>query len=549
MITCTKFTKTLKRFLFILWMWTPAAAAMAQKNPVLPRLVVYVLLDELGNDQLTLLEDRFSTDGFNRIKRSGFVFRNARGNSLTGFPGSHIASLLTGTEPSVHGVIDRSWLDHRTGEVQEALHQPSGGIAFPNISTKVPSLPDYLRLFWGRQVQVAGITANFPEIAYSLGSTPDYYLELDKRSGRFHDRLSSEADTVGWLQAFNGKGLAPLFSEREWGPMMDISSYREFRFLSDADAKDDFRSFYYDLSPPKKGKVQPFEALSASPFGNMLVRDMAVSFLMNSSFGRDEIPDFLVLGFTNKPYFRPNGGFLSVEKEDMLLRLDKELAEFMNFLDENYGRESYLMVLASGSAPSFLREKAGSQYQHEGALFEPRKAASLLNLYLMALYGQGKWVWGVNAGHLYLNHQLIEDEGLDLLKLQQQSVDFLMQVSGVELAVRNVDLALLSGPGHLHRLMWDNYFPGRSGDVIFTLRPGWSYLNSATGHPQNGVMGRSTLPLMVSGWKVKPGQFTQEITYAGLMPLLLQAFGLDVPAYSQWNEPVLGEDEARFHTY
>ncbi len=533
MSPCPKFSKFLKHFLPIFFIWSLAISGSAQNLPKLPGLVVYVVLDELGNDQLALLEDRFTKDGFNRIKRTGFVFRNAKGNSLSGFSGTHLVSLLTGAEPSVHGIIDRSWFDPRTGEIKEAIQQPTEGVSSVFTSAKVPSLPDYLRLFWGEQVQVAGITANFPEIAYSLGGAPNFFFELHKSSGNFYDRQSSLSDTVAWLKAFNRKGLASLFSEREWGPVMDISSYREFRFLSNAGAKHDFRSFYYDLSPPKKGNVQPYEALSASPFGNTLVRDMAAAFLLNSNFGKDQIPDFLMLGFSNKPFFRPNGGFLSVEKEDMLLRLDKELATFMGFLDENYGRENYLMILAAGSAPSFLTEKTGSQYQHEGALFEPRKAASLLNLYLMALYGQGKWVWGVNAGHLYLNHQLIEDEGLDLLLLQQQSADFLMQVSGVELAVRNVDLALLSGPGHLHRLMWDNYFQGRSGDVTFTLRPGWSYLNTVTGAPQNGAMGRSTLPLIISGWEVRPGQSSERITYAGLTPLLLHAFGLDVPAYSQ----------------
>jgi hypothetical protein len=139
----------------------------------------------------------------------------------------------------------------------------------------------------------------------------------------------------------------------------------------------------------------------------------------------------------------------------------------------------------------------------------------------------------MQAGNLYLNHSLIEEAGLDLMVLQRQAADFLMQVSGVELAATGVEVAGLSGPGQLHRIMCDNYFPGRSGDVIFTLRAGWSYLDLNSGGPQNGAMGRSTLPLMLSGWKVKPGEYAPKTTYAALVPLLLHAFGLDVPSYSQ----------------
>ncbi len=529
----SKFTPFSKSFVAALLICTLGSSLSAQKVHSYPRLVVFVMLDELGNDQLTLLQSRFSNEGFNRIKRSGFVFRQATGNSLSGFEGTHFTSLLTGTEPSVHGVIDQTWLDPVTGQVRQAQTQTPGANPSFSVSGQVPVLPDYLRLLWGGKVQVAGISANLPEMVYTLGKRPDFFLQLDKASGDFFNLMSSGGDTLKWLSEFNRTGVSKLFSERQWGPSFDISSYREYNLLSNPQERKAFRSFLYDLVPSKGSKSEFFEPLSASPYGNVLVRDMAATFLMNSTFGEDDVPDFLMLGFSSRPYFRPDGGFLSVEKEDMLIRLDGELGELMKFLDQKYGRNNYLMVVASGSAPSFLAEKTGGQYHHSGALFEPRKASSLLNLYFMALYGQGKWVEGMNAGNLYLNHSLIEEAGLDLVVLQRQAADFLMQVSGVELAATSVEVARLSGPGPLHRIMWENYFPGRSGDVIFTLRAGWSYLNVNSGSPQNGAMGRSTLPLMLSGWKVKPGEYAPKTTYAALVPLLLHAFGLDVPPYSQ----------------
>jgi hypothetical protein len=75
--------------------------------------------------------------------------------------------------------------------------------------------------------------------------------------------------------------------------------------------------------PPRA--VNPFQQFAASPYANTLVRDLAVSFIAGTDFGKNDTPDVLSIAFTARP-FSSNGSILPVEKEDMLLRLDRDMS-------------------------------------------------------------------------------------------------------------------------------------------------------------------------------------------------------------------------------
>ncbi len=53
------------------------------------------------------------------------------------------------------------------------------------------------------------------------------------------------------------------------------------------------------------------------------------------------------------------------------------------------------------------------------------QAVSLLNMYLMAIHGNGEWVSGYHDGQLYLNHKLIKERNKDLRSMRDESARFL----------------------------------------------------------------------------------------------------------------------------
>ena len=90
------------------------------------------------------------------------------------------------------------------------------------------------------------------------------------------------------------------------------------------------------------------------------------------------------------------------------------------------------MYLFSSLPPDIDSESPDSGlYKVPGGEFYLNRCAALLNMYLMATYGEGKYVEAHHNQQIYLNHKLLEKKELNLAEIQQKSAEFLMQFSGV----------------------------------------------------------------------------------------------------------------------
>lgn len=63
-------------------------------------------------------------------------------------------------------------------------------------------------------------------------------------------------------------------------------------------------------------------------------------------------------------------------------------------------------------------------YRIPGGEFHLNRCATLLNMYLMATYGEGQYVEGFYNQQIYLNHKLIEEKQLNLAEIQQSRQNF-----------------------------------------------------------------------------------------------------------------------------
>ena len=70
------------------------------------------------------------------------------------------------------------------------------------------------------------------------------------------------------------------------------------------------------------------------------------------------------------------------------------------------------------------------------------RCTALLNMYLMATYGQGKYIEAYHGLDIYFNHKLIEQKQLSLPEVLNKSAEFLVQVSGVKAAYTAHELIL-----------------------------------------------------------------------------------------------------------
>nr|HPI46324.1 alkaline phosphatase family protein [Tenuifilaceae bacterium] len=92
----------------------------AQQNRAIPsekpKLIVEIVVSQMRFDYITRYWDKFSDGGFKLLVNEGANCKNARYNYLLTQPYPGIATISTGTNPSMHGIISDKWYSRTNGQ-------------------------------------------------------------------------------------------------------------------------------------------------------------------------------------------------------------------------------------------------------------------------------------------------------------------------------------------------------------------------------------------------------------------------------------------------
>lgn len=94
----------------------PIASALAEE-PKRPRLVLQITVDALRGDLLERYYDRLGKGGLRYLLDAGSVYTNAHHRHANTETIVGHATLATGADPSVHGMVGNVWLDRASGEL------------------------------------------------------------------------------------------------------------------------------------------------------------------------------------------------------------------------------------------------------------------------------------------------------------------------------------------------------------------------------------------------------------------------------------------------
>lgn len=502
-----------------------------------PRLVLFLLVDELNSEQLSIVRQKCGAQGFNRILSGGSSFLNAAYLSGAPFQGRNSATLFTGSNPSTHGIISRNWINRFDNKQIDALYGSYSSSSVDSVG-KAPSnslmlssgVADEIHRIHNGKSKVVSVGRHPEVLAYSVSAHNDSFFWLDMKSGRMISNNELVAkENQPWVREFNDKRLADLYLDRYWAPLMDISEYHEWIYFRDAALTS--RSFYYQMKDSRN--IYPYQRVAGSPYGNSMIRDFAASVIVNEKLGKDDIPDMLTVEFSTVPSVNSKSLPLDAESEDMLLRLDNEIESLLKLVDEQVGLHNTLVVFSAIKSPSNIVSSV-NKYNKPRGVFNVNKASSLLNLYLMAMYGQGKWVLNHKSGEIYLNNELITKSKIDRSIILQQACDFLLQVEGVANAISAADLTKSNSFWLSNKSMIHNYHLKRSGDIIFSLEPGW-----AEELPGGKVIyhswGQEYVPLAFYGWRIARQNINQIIDMTDVAPTVCTFLEVSLPNGNEGN--------------
>ncbi len=489
---------------------------------VQPKLVLFLMLDELSSEQLFILRDKLSDRGINKLLTGGAYFKNGTYPSGSNYAGTSVASFFTGAYPATHGIIADRWYEQFKEKEVDAL---SGNLEDQSISSAqllCSGIYDELRRVYGDSAKTAAIGFTPDKLVWAMGKNSDDAFWIDIQTGHFISvRDTSIAKNPIWVDEFNSKNVLDVYSEREWGPLNNLTEYHKFAFFKEQ--MKEMSPFLFDLKITK-GKF-PYSMVSGSPYGNKLVRDFAQSLMINENFGKDEIPDLLTINFNTYSSFSSGYDHFDPVNEDLLLRLDLEIAEMLESLDNNIGLENILIVTSGISTPGKYVTELVNEDQ---GMFNGKKAAALLNLYLMAIHGQGKWVKAYYDGQFYLNHDLLEKSDLPMSEIQEEAAAFLQQIQGVAYALPASDViaASMNLPAiHSLKLI---YHPKRSGDLLIALAPGWRE-ELPSGELVSRKWINERVPLIFYGWKITRQEHNEPTDMINVAPTISSFLNIGYP--------------------
>ena len=505
-------------------------AAVAQD--MRPRLVVNIVVGSLRASDIARFSDGFGEGGFKRLMREGVTFADAEYDYALTTTEAGLATLATGAQPSVHGVIGSGWWNRVDNSPQELIadkkSQPvpfsTGSISCSASRLHAPTLGDMVieAHEFSKQITVA-IDPASAIILNGKRGVP-YWVESNKAywttSQAFAEKLPS------WADYYNTREMNNLQRARRWTPIGNIIAYlnSEVAVVEGIKGKTTKLVSGIDLTLDDTA----YGRMCYTPVGNTLLLRFAEQALLHEDLGLDLHTDVLNICLDSSRYIATTFGTESIEYEDMLYRLDANLAEFLTMLYDYVGSQRDVVVVLTsdhGTAPSY--NPYGSTPRER---FNTRQMEVIVNAFLGARYGSGNYVTGFDNNAIYLDHGLMHDKKLEIAVIQEEVATFLLQMRGISTALTATTLRNTSFADGRQRLMQQSFYATRSGDVIVDFLPGWFVedgslrTSSHAGHRYD-----RSVPLIISGAGISPRRVERTVSMVEVAPTIAKILGVETP--------------------
>ncbi|MEJ5276505.1 MAG: alkaline phosphatase family protein [Thermogemmata sp.] len=589
-----------------LWQLTPTAgisvageisqtvggsSGSAVANPKV-RLAVLLVFDQLRGDFLERWEPLWGPDGFRRLQQEGAWFIHCHypyGVTTTG-PGH--ASILTGTCPDRHGIVNNNW--YEDGEevycatssryrLVPAVPKDSKGneaeAPSPAAKPRVPQAgtPDRLLAETVADVlrtahpaaKIFGLSLKDRSAILPVGRRPDgayWFTQRFVTSTYYAERLPE------WVEAFERRQVVQRWFGQSWERYRKDIDYTRWSGPDDQEgegigarvtaAKDPARgwsqgrTFPHPLHPPQRRAPgrEYYEALANSPFGNELLAEFAKACITAEKLGSDDIPDLLVISFSSNDLVGHTWGPDSQEVLDITLRSDRIVADLLQFLDAQVGRGKYLLALTADHGICPLPE-VSRQRQIYAQRVEVRRLLEQTQEHLNRVYAlkteegsalgrRASWFEAVSLPWLYLNPRVVAAVGKSREEVAQETARFLNEQAEVYRAWTRKELVQgFPATETVGRRMARSFHPHRCGDVVIVLKPYCLPRSSNPATPSTGTTHGAPfsydthVPLLVYGPGIAGGVRHEATTPQAIAAIFAHYLGLRPPQQAEFPVP------------
>lgn len=526
----------MKYFIVAFFMGSTLFPTQAQEKP---KLVVGIVVDQMCYDYLIRFQDRFSKNGFNLLLNEGTNCSNTHYNYVPTFTGPGHASIYTGTTPANHGIVGNEW--YQNGKtlncVDDSLVQTVGSST--SIGKRSPknlvanTITDQLKLTFPSakviSMSIKDRSAILPGGHLSNGS---YWF--DSQEGKMITSSFYKQTLPAWVETFNAKNYPTTYLRQTWNTYYDSTTY-QFPDKSPYEvivAGKQTATFPYSLAEISKAK-KGYESMLFTPFANTYLTDFAIQSIYNEMLGQDQQVDMLTISYSTPDIAGHLFGPYSREIEDIYIRLDLELARLIKALNEQVGKDKFVLFLTADHAVVPVPQYLVDQQLPGGYVYTQDKLVDLIDV-VKANFGVDLILTEENNS-IYIDEDVIRMMGIDQAKVEQFIANEIRQWEGVKAVFTQTELMQNFTGTNWYNMIQAGFYPKRSGEITFILEPGYLSKEKETENSHKGTSHGSAfnydtqVPLIWYGSGIKKQRVYRTINITDITPTLAQIFQIQQP--------------------
>jgi len=502
-----------------------------------PKLVIGIVVDQMRWDYLYRYYNRYTPNGgFKKMLSNGFTCENTYIPYAPTVTAPGHASIYTGTVPAIHGIAGNLWWDDATQDevyctsdntVQSVGSSSVNGKQSPR-NLLVTTIGDELRLATNFKSKVIGIAIKDRGGILPAGLSPTAAYWYDNSNGSWISSSYYMEDLPQWVKQFNERKLVDKYYEQGWNTLYPINTYTQStEDLKPFESQGLGKGFPYDL---KRFVGRTYSVIASIPQGNTFTLDMAKAAIEGENLGGDDITDLLAVSLSSPDYIGHGFGPNSIEQEDDFLRLDKDLGEFLSYLDVKVGQGQYTVFLSAdhgvAHVPGFFRE-----HHLPTGSFSAQDVLTLMNQQLKEKFRKDGLVTTISNLQVVLNNGLIESSKINREELMDWIVNFLSRQPDVTSAFKLDNVFETSLPVKIKEMYASGYYPPRGGDIQIILKSGFIEAFETVGTTHGTWYSYdSHIPLLWYGWGIRQGKLNRETYMTDIAPTVAALLRIQMPS-------------------
>ncbi len=515
-------------------LWLPLAAFLilacyGSTTPNKPKLVIYIVIDQLPGELFQRIEGEFS-GGFKWLLDHGIEFRNAHHEH--GYPVTGVGHFVLGSGlyPGPVGVLGNSWYNRELRKsiycVEDSLAKSVGGVGKGRSyrQTHATAIGDWMKNADPKS-NVFTVAGKDRAAVYLGGKNPDLAIYYNY-SGSF---ITSDyyADKLpDWLIDFNQTLNFSSYRDSVWDHIAPTDYYQKNGTIDDFNGEDDlFNNESYSPTLPISMKDKSIDEvnkyIAATPWFDRTVLELAERIIRFEHLGADDHTDLLCVGLSAADWIGHNNGPHSHEILDYYMRIDQNLMKFIRLVDSDIGLENVIFVMSSDHGTMPLPEYLQSKGMDAGRIQYPVFKEKIANI-IQETHDEITF----EAGGFYFPIDYSEKQEMTALEMIKTELE---GMAAIERIITKKEIMNMNGVYSFERRMKNMIHPKKSADVFILMKKYYCYkypYGTSHGTPYDYD---THVPLIFSNLQIRPQKVERPIASVDIAPSVAAKLNVPIP--------------------